>query len=115
MVYYSRMTDSDTPYLEINDDSEKTYDTNLLRGWQRSQLKLLKQFTIQSLVPQTLLSNASGTTAGSHELGGKLTALTRAKLIQKAGKDENGQWLWQLNEEKLEKQTLKEFLESIGI
>lgn len=99
----------------VNYDSNKSYDLSLLRGWQRSQLKLLNQFTKTVLVPQTRLSNASGSPVGSHELGGKLTALTRAKLIQKAGKDENGQWLWQLNEETTKRETLQDFLKSIGI
>lgn len=91
------------------------YNLNLLRGWQRSQLKLLGQFTKAVIVPQTMLSVASGSTVGSHELGGKLTALTRAGLIQKAGKDDNNQWLWQLNEEKTDKETLKDFLKSLDI
>jgi hypothetical protein len=91
------------------------YNLNLLRGWQRSQLKLLGQFTKTVVVPQTMLSTASGSTVGSHELGGKITALTRAGLIQKAGKDDNGQWLWQLNEDKTDKETLKDFLKSLDI
>ena len=61
-----------------------------------------------------MLSGASGYRAGSHQLGGSITPLTRAGLIQKAGKDENGQ-LWQLNEEKADKQTLEELLESLKI
>ena len=97
----------------VIDDQE--FNVNLLRGWQRSQLKLLKEFTLRDLVPQSLMSTASGSTVGSHELGGKITALTRADLIQKAGKDDNGQWVWQLNEEKVQKESLKEFLKSIGI
>lgn len=98
------------------DDQEQPqtpdFNLNLLRGWQRSQLKLLKEFTLTDLVPQAKLSLASGSTVGSHELGGKLTALTRADLIQKAGKDDNGQWIWQLNEEKVPRETLKDFLEN---
>ncbi len=97
------------------DKYKNDFNLGLLRGWQRSQLRLLREFTIQNLVPQRKLSLASGTKVGSHELGGKLTALTRAELIQKAGKDEEGQWLWQLNEEKVKKETLKDFLDSIGI
>jgi len=91
------------------------YNLNLLRGWQRSQLKLLGQFVSMDLVPQTKLSNASGSPVGSHELGGKITALTRSGLIQKAGRDENGQWVWQLNEQTTDKETLGEFLKSLGI
>jgi hypothetical protein len=101
----------------MDDQGERKgeYNLNLLRGWQRSQLKLLGEFTVNSLVPQSMLANASGSPVGSHELGGKITALTREGLIQKAGRDENGQWLWQLNEEKTDKETLKGFLESLGI
>ncbi len=101
--------------MDNKDSNAGEYNLNLLRGWQRSQLKLLGEFTVNNLVPQTILANASGSTVGSHELGGKLTALTRAKLIQKAGRDENGQWLWQLNEDQTDKETLKDFLESLGI
>lgn len=100
----------------MDDQGAKSdFNLNLLRGWQRSQLKLLGKFTVNNTVPQTMLANASGSTVGSHELGGKITALTREGLIQKAGKDENGQWLWQLNEEKTDKETLKDFLESLDI
>ena len=94
---------------------EEKYNLNLLRGWQRSQLKLLKEFTLQPLVSQTKMSGASGSPVKSHELGGKITALTRANLIQKAGRDDNGQWMWQLNEEFIAKKALLEFLESMGI
>lgn len=97
-------------------DSQGTeFELNLLRGWQRSQLKLLKEFTLGDLIPQTKLSTASGSTVGSHELGGKLTALTRADLIRKAGKDENGHWVWQLNEPFINKEKLKDFLISIKV
>jgi hypothetical protein len=94
---------------------KREYSLDLLRGWQRSQLKLLGQFAKMTLVPQTMLSNASGSPVGSHELGGKLTALTRAGLIQKAGRDDNGQWLWQLNEQTTDRETLQDFLKSLGI
>ena len=94
---------------------DQKYNLALLRGWQRSQLKLLKEFTFKDLVPQTKLSNASGSPVGSHALGGKLTALTRADLIQKAGKDDNGQWLWQLNQDKVNKTELQKLLADIGI
>lgn len=97
------------------DQQDKDFSLNLLRGWQRSQLKLLKEFTITPLVSQSKMANASGSPVRSHELGGKITALTRANLIQKAGRDDDGQWLWQLNEEKVEKTELQKFLESIGI
>ncbi|HLD01953.1 MAG TPA: hypothetical protein VJC10_03680 [Patescibacteria group bacterium] len=96
-------------------DKSDKYNINLLRGWQRSQLKLLKEFTIKPLISQAMMSTASGATIGSHELGGKITALTRADLIRKAGKDDDGQWLWQLNEEKVEKTELQKLIESLGI
>lgn len=95
-------------------DHDEKYNLSLLRGWQRSQLKLLKEFTLSPFISQTKLSNVSGSPVGSHELGGKITALTRGNLILKAGKDEDGQ-LWQLNEEKVEKNELKDLLESLGI
>ena len=97
------------------DDSSPLFDLNLLRGWQRSQLKLLKEFTNNRLLNQARLSGASGMRQGSHELGGKLTALTRADLIVKAGRDEKGQWLWQLNEEKVDRKRLLDFIEKLGI
>ena len=90
------------------------YNLDLLRGWQRSQLKLLKEFTIRPLIPQSLISTASGATVGSHELGGKITALTRADLISRAGRDENGQQIWQLNKD-IDKIELLKILEEIGI
>ena len=100
----------------VNSDVSKgEYNLDLLRGWQRSQLKLLGQFAKTSIVPQTMLSNASGSPVGSHELGGKMTALTRSGLIQKAGRDDNGQWVWQLNEEATKRETLQDFLKSLGI
>ena len=97
------------------DKYKNEFNLDLLRGWQRSQLRLLGEFTLHDQVPQSFIGNASGTTTKPHELGGKITALTRAGLIQKAGKDENGQWMWQLNEKKVEKNVLKDFLDSIGI
>lgn len=105
MVYYGLGMDS----------PEEKYNIKLLRGWQRSQLKLLKEFTLTPLVSQSRMADASGSPVKSHELGGKMTALTREDLIVKAGKDDDGQWLWQLNEEKIEKTELQKFLESIGI
>ncbi|OGK11399.1 hypothetical protein A2954_06590 [Candidatus Roizmanbacteria bacterium RIFCSPLOWO2_01_FULL_37_12] len=99
----------------VNQANSGKYNLDLLRGWRRDQLRLLKEFTLRPLISQTLISTASGATIGSHELGGKLTALTRAELIIKAGKDDNGSWIWQLNEEKVEKETLKEFLDKIKI
>lgn len=98
-------------------DSQSTdnYNLNLLRGWQRSQLQLLKEFAANPLVSQTMISGASGMRQGSHALGGKLTALTRSELIVKAGRDDNGQWLWQLNEEKVERQKLLDFIERLGV
>lgn len=101
-------------YTMVNDD-DKQYDLNLLRGWQRDQLKLLKEFSANRLVSQTRLSGASGMRQGSHELGGKLTALTRADLIVKAGRDENGQWMWQLNEDKVDRDRLQDFLKKLEI
>lgn len=89
------------------------YNLDLLRGWQRSQLKLLKEFAINPWITQTRISGASGMRPGSHAIGGKITALTRAKLIVKAGKDDNGQMTWQLNEEEVDRQKLLDFLKRI--
>ncbi len=100
--------------MDDHSKEDEKFNLSLLRGWQRSQLKLLKEFTISPFISQTKLSNVSGSPVGSHELGGKITALTRADLIVRAGKDESGQ-LWQLNEEKIEKTELQKLLESLGI
>ncbi len=93
---------------------EEKYNINLLRGWQRSQLTILKEFTLAPFISQTRISNASGYPAGSNQIGGSITPLTRAGLIIKAGRDETGQ-LWQLNEERVEKTELQKLLESLGI
>lgn len=98
-----------------NNISSKTFDLNLLRGWQRSQLELLANFASVNVVSQTFLSGASGLQQGSHALGGKITALTRSNLIIKAGKDNNGQWMWQLNEEVVSRDELQNFLANIDI
>ena len=91
------------------------FDLNLLRGWKREQLKILKKLATSTVVSQTMMANASGTAIRTPELGGKLTALTRANLMLKAGKSEEGQYLWQLNEEKIDKKKLRDFLERLGI
>jgi hypothetical protein len=62
-----------------------------------------------------LMANASGTAVKSPEFGGKLTALTRAKLMVKAGRDTDGNNLYQLNEKRIYRITLKEFLEGLDI
>lgn len=108
MVYYSDIKSS-----MVSKNQKNKYNLNLLRGWQRSQLKLLKEFVINPVVFQTRLSGASGLRPGSHELGGKITALTRAKLIVKAGRDDNGQMTWQLNDEEVDRQQLLDFLKRI--
>lgn len=99
------------------DDVKKRekYNLDLLRGWQRSQLKLLKEFATNQLLNSARLSGASGLRPGTHEFGGKLTALTRAKLIVKAGKDEQGQMIWQLNEDEVDRQKLLDFLKRIDV
>ncbi len=99
----------------VDQGQDKQYDLNLLRGWKRDQLKLLKEFTLKPIVSQSLMSTASGATIGSHELGGKITALTRANLIEKVGRDEDGSFLWRLNESVVDKNKLKEFLVDLDI
>ena len=99
----------------VNQNQDEKFNLQLLRGWQRSQLKTLKLFATNDIVPQTKLSGASGSPVRSHELGGKLTALTRADLIVKAGKADDGSWVWQLNENKVERETLLGELEKMKI
>lgn len=108
------MVRSGITWFYMNNDGDK-YDLNLLRGWQRSQLELLNEFAIQKLITQSRISGASGLRQGSHELGGKITALTRAGLIEKAGRDEGGQVVWQLNEKMTDRDKLLEFLKSIDV
>lgn len=100
--------------MDNSQTEDEKFNLSLLRGWQRSQLKLLKEFTLAPFISQTRISNASGYPAGSHQIGGSITPLTRAGLIIKAGKDETGQ-LWQLNEDNVEKTELQKLLESLGI
>lgn len=100
----------------VKQGAKKTkYNLNLLRGWQRSQLKLLHEFAIKDLVNQTRISGASGLPPGTHfqQLGGKITALSRAKLIEKVGRDDNGQMVWKLNEDEVDRQHLLDFLKRI--
>lgn len=78
-------------------------------------MQLLKELTKRPLVSQIMISGASGLRPGSYEIGGKITALSRAKLIQKAGRDENGQMLWQLNEERVDRKNLMDFLDTLNI
>lgn len=99
----------------VNKQYVDPYDLNLLRGWKRSQLKLLKLFTKMDDVSQPYMAMASGSMIGSPELGGKMTALTRANLIRKAGIDDDGYQCWQLNEDKVDKNYLEEMLESLHI
>ena len=99
----------------VNKQYVDPYNLDLLRGWKRSQLKLLSLFTKMDYVSQPYLARMSGSMVGSPEFGGKMTALTRADLIQKAGVDDDGYQCWQLNEDRVNKQTLKDLLESISI
>jgi hypothetical protein len=105
-VLWSRMADQ--KYVD-------PYNLDLLRGWKRSQLKLLKLFTKMDYVSQPYMAMASGSMLGSPELGGKMTALTRADLIQKVGVDDDGYQCWQLNEDRVNKQTLRDLLDSMSI
>ena len=110
------LEDLDELRKQIRESTETDeYDMNLLRGWQRTQLKLLKEFALRPFIDQTRISGASGMRAGSHAMGGKLTALTRAKLIEKAGKDEQGKMQWQLNHEKVNRKRLLDFIDKLGV
>lgn len=96
-------------------DTETPFNLNLLRGWQRNELRLLKEFADHPTINQTMISGASGLPAGSHALGGRITPLTRAGLISKIGRDEGGQFLWQLNEKKVDRQELLDMLKEMSI
>lgn len=98
----------------MDNDSDK-YNLNLLRGWKRDQLKLLREFAVNSIVSQTRLSGASGMASGSHALGGKITPLVRAKLIKRVGRDGEGQYLWKLNEDAVERKTLISYLDDFEL
>ena len=97
------------------DNGSDKYDLSLLRGWKRDQLKLLKEFAENNIVSQTRLSGASGMASGSHALGGKITPLVRAKLIKRVGKDGEGQYVWKLNEDAVERKTLNSYLDDFEL
>jgi len=102
--------------MDSTDPKENEYyDLSLLRGWQRDQLRLLNLFAKLDSVSQAFLSGASGMPQGSAQLGGKITSLTRAGLIEKVGKDENGDQLWQLNEKRVDRQNLGQMLDSFHL
>lgn len=92
-------------------DGSPNFNLSLLRGWKREQLKLLLTFSQESVVSQARLSGVSGMKPGSCELGGKITTLVRAKLIEKVGRDKDGQFLWTLNERAVNRKALEKFLE----
>lgn len=95
-------------------DDSKLINLNSLRGWQKSQLELLKVFTENKVVSPTLILGASGSPIGFQQFGGKLTPLIRHDLIKKAYK-EDGKFTWQLNEERVNRSSLSEFLDNIGV
>lgn len=96
-------------------DDQSEFNLNSLRGWQRKQLALLRVFADHIVVPQTMISLASGASQSSSALGGKITPLIRHNLILRAGKDSNGKFVWQLNEENVDRVALKNFLASLDI
>lgn len=98
-----------------NKNTNYVYDLNALRGWQKSNLGLLKVFSENIVVSPSMISGASGSPIGSQQYGGKLTPLVRNELIVKAYKDDGGSFAWQLNEDKVNRSELKEFLNKIGI
>jgi len=110
-----RGSDNQANYDKVNQKYVDPYNLDLLRGWKRSQLKLLKLFTKMPYVSQPYLAMASGSMVGSPEFGGKMTALTRADLIQKVGVDDDGYQCWQLNKDRVDKKTLGDLLESMSI
>ena len=96
------------------DDSDK-YNLNLLRGWKRDQLKLLREFAVNDIVSQTRISGASGMAQGSQALGGKITPLTRANLIKKVGRDGEGHYVWKLDEDTVNRKTLISYLDDFEL
>jgi hypothetical protein len=96
-------------------DKDKPFIVNTLRGWQRTQLKLLKEFVAHDFLNQTKISGASGCPAGSNALGGKITPLTRAGLIEKAGKDDDGQFVWKFNDKRADRKTIQDLLDEMDI
>lgn len=101
--------------IEKKQNYIEDFNLNSLRGWQREQLKLLKKLVDYRIVNGAAMANASGTAVKSSEFGGKITALTRAGLMVKAGREKDGNNVYQLNENKVERKTLKDFLEKLGI
>ncbi len=91
------------------------YNLNLLRGWKRDQLKLLREFAVESILSQARLSGASGMRQGSHALGGKITPLVRANLIKKVGRDGEGQYMWKLDENTVNRKTLVSYLDDFDL
>ena len=98
----------------MDNDSDE-YNLNLLRGWKRDQLRLLKEFAFEDIITQNRISGASGMRQGTQALGGKITALTRANLIEKVGRDDNGQYVWKLNERVVDRDKLQNLLESFNL
>jgi hypothetical protein len=95
-------------------DSNK-YNLDLLRGWKRNQLKLLREFAKENILFQTRLSGASGMTQGSQALGGKITPLVRANLIKKVGRDGEGNFVWTLDENTVDRKTLISYLDEFNL
>jgi hypothetical protein len=95
-------------------DDDK-YNLNLLRGWKRDQLRLLKKFAEESILSQAMLSGASGMARGSRALGGKITPLVRANLIKKVGRDKDGNYVWTLDENTVDRKTLVSYLDEFNL
>ena len=91
------------------------YNLNLLRGWKRDQLRLLQVFAFEKIITQSRLSGASGMRRGSHALGGKITPLVRASLIKKVGRDGEGQYMWKLDEDTVNRKTLISYLDDFDL
>lgn len=112
----------DTPDLDKSDQTnnqtyinldELPYDLNLLRGWQKTQLKILKNF---AATPNGIAAaNASTSNLVGRNLGGEITPLTRSRLISKVGRDDKGNQLWKLNEKRVDKDKLKAILADMKV
>ena len=96
-------------------DVGNKYNLNLLRGWKRDQLRLLREFAKENVLFQTRLSGASGMTQGSQALGGKITPLVRANLIKKVGRDSEGNFVWTLDEGTVDRKTLISYLDEFSL
>jgi hypothetical protein len=85
---------------------------NQLRGYKITTLKILKQLSDNVVVTTSNIGNA--TQYSGKDLRGQLGTLSRKKLIQKAGFDEENSQRWQLSPD-VDRDWLKNFLKELNI